>query len=344
MSVPATPLDTTTLIGLRVELPKFTPFFLTMFFPEMITFDTEKIEFDKIKKNKKLAPFVSPMVAGKANKADGGITSSFTPAYVKPKDIVNPRRLLRRLPGEGLTGVLSPTQRRLALVVDLLDEQDKQITRREEWMAVQAVMDGKVTIEGENYETQEVDFGRDPDNNITLTSAERWSQKGVDYDPTDDIEDWAEKSTAVVSDLIFSKKGWRLFRKFKAVKIERDADQKGSTTELQFGPQVAKEVQFKGTYGEYRCYVYSGKYDDEKGDEISFMPGTTLLLAPQGYDGTRCYGAIQDAKANAEGVVSVSRHSKNWFTEDPSVENLMTQSAPLMVTMTPNDFVVVELD
>ena len=343
MSSPATPLDTTTLLGLRQELPKFTPFFLTMFFPDQITFNTEKIEFDKIKKDKKLAPFVSPMVAGKANKAKGGISSSFTPAYVKPKDIVNPRQLLRRMPGEGLTGVLSPVQRRLAIVMDLLDEQDKQITRREEWMAVQAVLHGKVTIEGDDYETQEVNFNRDPANNITLTLADRWSQQSADYDPTDDIEDWAEKSTAVVSDLIFSKKGWRLFRKFKAVKIERDADQKGSTTELQFGPQVAKEVQFKGTYGEYRCYVYSGKYDDAQGDEVAFMPNATLLLAPTGYDGVRCYGAIQDAKANSEGIVAEPRHSKNWFTDDPSIENLMTQSAPLMVTMTPNDFVVVDL-
>lgn len=340
----ATPLDTTTLLGLRAELPKFTPFFLTMFFPDIMNFHTEKVEFDKIKKDKKLAPFVSPMVAGKANKAKGGISSSFTPAYVKPKDIVDPRRLLRRLPGEGLTGVLSPIQRRLAIVMDLLDEQEKQITRREEWMAVQAVLNGKVTIEGEDYETQEVDFGRDPENNITLTLGDRWSQQDVDYDPANDIEDWAEQSTAVESDLIFSKKGWRLFRKFKAVKIERDADQKGSTTELQLGPQVAKEVQYKGTYGEYRCYVYAGKYDNAKGEEVAFMPDATLLLAPQGYDGVRCYGAIQDAKANADGIVSESRHSKNWFTDDPSIENLMTQAAPLMVTMTPNDFVVVNLD
>ena len=339
-----TPLDTTTLLGLRQELPKFTPFFLTMFFPDVIEFTTEKIEFDRIKKNKKLAPFVAPMVAGKANHAQGGMTTSLVPAYVKPMDTVNPGRLLRRLPGEPLTGQLSPVQRRLATVVDLLDEQDQQITRREEWMAVQAVLHGKVIVEGEDYESQEVDFGRDAANNIALTLADRWSQQGVDYDPADDIEDWAEKSAAVVSDLIFSKKAWRLFRKFKAVKIERDADQKGSTTELQMGPQIAKDVQYKGTYGEYSCYVYAGKYDDAQGMEQAFMPNATLLMAPASYDGVRCYGAIQDAKANAEGITATSRHPKNWFTDNPSVENLMTQAAPLMVTMTPNDFVVVEVD
>ncbi|MEM5529556.1 major capsid protein [Gammaproteobacteria bacterium AS21] len=340
----STPLDTSTLLGLRQELPKFTPFFLTMFFPDVIEFPTEKIEFDRIKKNKKLAPFVAPMVAGKANKAQGGLTTSLTPAYVKPMDIVNPGRLLRRMPGEPLNGQLSPAQRRLATIVDLLDEQDQQITRREEWMAVQAVLHGKVIVEGDDYETQEVDFNRDAKNNIALTLDDRWSQQDAEYDPADDLEDWAEKSSAVVSDLIFSKKAWRLFRKFKAVKIERDADQKGSTTELQMGPQVAKDVQYKGTYGEYRCYVYAGKYDDVKGEEQSFMPGTTLLMAPEGYDGVRCYGAIQDAKANAEGISATSRHPKNWFTDNPSVENMMTQSAPLMVTMSPNDFVVIELD
>lgn len=335
---------TTQLLGMRAELPKFTPFFLQTFFPQMIEFSSKEIAFDKVVKGKKLAPFVSPMVAGKANRQAGFTFTSFSPAYVKPKDIVEPGNLMSRMAGEPLAGTLTPVERRSAMVVDLLGEQDKQIERREEHMAVEAILTGSVVVEGEDYPAQQVDFGRDPANNITLAGAAKWDTvDAATYDPTDDLTDWAAKSKAVPDLLIFSKKAWKLFSKFKAVKDTLDTTQRGSTGALQLGPQLAGVVQYKGTYGEYSCYVYAGKYDDDDGVEQEFMPGTTLLMAPSGYQGVRCYGAIQDAKANAEGVVAASRYPKNWFTDDPSVENLMTQSAPLMVPPTSNDFVVIEL-
>ncbi len=335
---------TTQLLGMRAELPKFSPFFLMMFFPQMVEFETKEVAFDKVVKGKKLAPFVSPMVAGKANRQAGKTYTSFEPAYVKPKDIVEPGQLLTRAAGEPLSGGMGVVDRRAAAVVDLLDEQDKSITRREEWMAVQAVLNGKVTVEGEGYETMEVDFGRSAGNNVTLAGAAKWDTVDTaTYDPTDDLTDWAEKSKSIPDLLIFSKAGWKLFSKFKAVKDNLDTTRAGNTSELQLGPQLANPVQYKGRFGEYECYVYAGKYDDEDGNEQEFMPGSLMVMAPSGYQGVRCYGAIQDAKANANGVVAASRYPKNWFTEDPSVENLMTQSAPLMVVPTPDDFVVIEV-
>lgn len=335
---------TTQLLGMREELPKFTPFFLQMFFPQMVEFEEKEVAFDKVVKGKKLAPFVSPMVAGKANRQAGKTFTSFEPAYVKPKDIVEPHQLLTRMAGEPLAGGMAVQDRRGAAVVSLLVEHEQSIVRREEWMAVQAVLYGKVVVEGEGYETKEVDFGRDPQNNITLAGAAKWDQVDKStYDPTDDLTEWAEKSKSIPDTLIFTKAGWKHFSKFQAVKDDLDKDRSGSTSELQLGPQLANPVQYKGRFGEYACYVYAGKYDDDDGNEVEFMPGAMMLMAPSGYQGVRCYGAIQDAKANASGIVASSRYPKNWFTEDPSVENLMTQSAPLMVVPTPNDFVVVEV-
>jgi len=335
---------TTQLLGMRAELPKFVPFFLQTFFPQMIEFTSKEIAFDKVVKGKKLAPFVSPMVAGKPNRQAGTTFTSFLPAYVKPMDVVEPGQLLTRMAGEPLGGVLDAVQRRQAVVVDLLSEQEKSIDRREEHMAVEAVLTGSVVVVGEDYPEQQVDFGRDPGNNIALLGADKWDSKDVNtYDPTDDMTDWADKSKAVPGLLILSKKGWKLFSKFKAVKDDMDKTKRGTTGSLQLGPQLANVVQYKGTFGEYEVYVYAGKYDDDDGVEQEFMPGTTMVMAPAGYQGVRCYGAIQDAKANADGVVATSRHPKNWFTDNPSVENLMTQSAPLPVTPTPNDFVVIEL-
>lgn len=76
---------------------------------------------------------------------------------------------------------------------------------------------------------------------------------------------------------------------------------------------------------------------------MPFMPEAGVLLGNSGYNGVRAYGAIQDAKANANGMVEADRYPKNWFTDDPSVEYLMTQSAPLPVTPDPDAFLYAQV-
>lgn len=332
---------TRTLLGVKRNQPKFTPLFLSMFFPNMIEFDTEEIAFDKIKKGVNLAPFVAPMVAGKPNKKRGGTLKSFLPAYVKPTDVVNPKMLLKRQPGEAMGGELTPAERRMAVQSQLLMDQEESITHREEWMAVQAVCTGQVIVQGEDYETQVVDYGRSVSNNITLAGAEKWDTVDpATYDPADDIQEWAENSSGVIGRLIFSKEAWTKFHSFKAVKEELDTTRAGSTSALQLGPQANREVQFKGYYGEFECWVYVGKYE-EGGVKKTFMPANTLVMAPMATDNVMAYGAIQDAKANAEGVVAASRYPSNWFTNNPSVEWMQTQSAPLPVMLDADEFVVI---
>lgn len=339
-----TALDTYTLLGVKQQQKKFTPFFSMLFFPSTIEFETPEVMFDKVKKGVELAPFVSPMVAGKANRKKGGVLKSLQPAYVKPTDVVDPTMLLKRRPGENLGGSLSPVERRLAVIAELLNNQEESITHREEWMAVHAVMTGKVIVEGEDYEAQEVDYGRSAANNITLAGAAKWDTVDPDtYDPTTDIEDWAERASGTVGRLIFDKFGWRKFHSFKAVRENLDTTQRGGTSSLQMGPQLQKEVMFKGYFGEYEVWVYVGKYT-EKGTDKYFMPTGSLLLAPlSANDNVMGYGAIQDAEANANGIVAASRHPNNWFTKNPSVEWLQTQSAPVPILLDADEFVAVQL-
>lgn len=338
------PLDTVTLLGVKRVQPKFTPFFMMMFFPNIIEFPTKEIAFDKVKKGVKLAPFVAPMVAGKANRKKGGTLTTFEPAYVKPTDNVDPGMLLQRQPGEALNGELMPADRRLAVIGELLDQQEKSITYREEWMAVQAVVTGQVVVEGDDYDTQVVDYGRTAGNNVALVGGAKWdSVDPLTYDPTDDIEDWAEQASGTVGRLIFDKFGWRKFSGFTKVKEKLDNTKNNGNSTLELGPQLQREVMFKGYFGEYEIYVYVGKYEDAEGVDQYYMPANTLVLAPLGTDNVMAYGAIQDAKANATGVVAASRYPSDWFTENPSVEWLQTQAAPLPVMPDADEFTVVTL-
>lgn len=333
--------DTTTLLGVKELLPKFTPLFLQMFFPTSATFDTEEVAFDKIKKDRRLAPFVSPLVSGRARRERGGFLTTLQPAYIKETDVVRPTRLLKRRLGEALNGEMSPAQRRDAVVADILVEQEENIVAREEWMAVEAILYGKVTMEGPDHPPVEVDYGRSPDNQIVLAGAAKWDTVDPEtYDPTDDIEDWAALTTGSAGVLMMGKGAWRLFSRFKLVKEKLDT-RRGSTSQLELGPQLEKEVMRKGFFGEYEIIVYTGKYTNDEGQKVNFMPEYGVLVAPAMADNVMAYGGIQDAKANANGIAAAERYPSNWFTDNPSVEWLQTQTAPVPVLFDADEFTFV---
>jgi hypothetical protein len=334
------PMTTLTLLGVFQHLHSLDTFFLDMFFPRVVTFSTKEIAFDKLSEDRDIAALVSPMVAGKVNKKAGGVHSTFEPAYVKPKDVVDPQMLLSRRPGEAIGGTLTPVQRREAVVVELLVKQDKSITRREEWMAVQAVLTGKITADMEGKGTYEVDYQRAAENTIALIGAAQWTalDKATSQQPIVDIENWADIAEGIVNVAVMDKLAWAELRQFKCIKDLLDKNH-GQKSVAELGPNVKKEAAWVGNLNGIDLYVYKGKYTED-GTEKNLMPDFTFLLGSSGYDGVRAYGGIQDAKANADGIVAQARYPKNFFTDDPSVEFLMTQSAPLPVTPNPNGFVV----
>lgn len=337
-------LSTYVLLGIVQQMMPFNPFLLNMFFPNVVTFSSREIAFDKLAKDVTLAPFVSPMVAGKARRKQGGMMKTLEPAYVKPKDTVDPAMLLQRRPGERLGGELSPEQRRLAVITQMLQDQDKQITHREEWMAAQILTTGKVVISGEGYESVEVDFGRAPENTVILSGDAKWSalNKETSRQPLDDLEDWAERCSGPVDTVIMGKKAWRQLIGFESVR-ELLNTRRGSKSEAETGPSQVRDYQFKGTIGTFEIYVYTGKFKDIDDTQKPFMPEGGVLMGNSGYNGVRAYGAIQDAKAASMGVVESTRYPKSWFQEDPSVEYLMTQSAPLPVTPDANAFLFAQV-
>lgn len=101
-------------------------------------------------------------------------------------------------------------------------------------------------------------------------------------------------------------------------------------------------VSFKGYYGDLAIVVAKTSYVADNGTEKRYLPEGTLVLGNMAAEGIRCYGAIQDSQALAEGIVAATRYPKHWLTVgDPANEYTMTQSAPLMVLPDPDEFVIV---
>lgn len=321
------------------HLDRPSSFLLDTFFNSIQTEDSEEIHFDIDKSKPRLVPFVSPLVEGKVVATEGFETRSFKPAYVKDKRRFDPNAPLKRLIGETIGGNLQPMDRREAALNRALTNQLDNLTRREEVMAAEALRTGKITVKGENYPTQVVDFKRDDALTLTLTGATRWGETGVRV--LDDIEDWAGlvqiKSGAAARTIVMDPLAWRVFKADE--KVERLLDlRRGTAATLSIDPMVRGQANDKARYagaiGDFDFWVYNDAYVDDDGFDRNMLPEYTVLLSSQStLEGTRCYGVIQDEKANYR----ASRYfAKSWLKEDPAVRWLMMQSAPLIVPYRPN--------
>src|SRR5690606_21173902 len=313
-----------------------TSYFLDNFFREVHLSDSEYIDFDIVDRGRRLAPFVAPTAQGKPLLQQGYATRKFKPAYIKPKDMVDPARLFRRQPGEMFAGELTPAQREDAIIADILQTHREAIERRWEWLAARAVIDGAVTISGEDYPPMSLSFGRDASLSKNLTGSNRWDQSGVNV--LKDIEDWKievhRKSGYSPTRMTMGLNAWRAFIAKQEVKDMLDT-RRGSSNALETGPGKGLPFEYRGSLGSagLEIYTYNDIYEDESGTAQPFMDQDTILLTSPAVDGVRAFGAIMDKKA---GWRATPFFPKMFEQEDPSAVYLMTQSAPLMIPTRPN--------
>lgn len=313
-------------------------FLLDTFFPNVQTSDKEEIFFDVTDSKPRISPFVSPLLPGKVVAGGGYQTKSFKPAYVKDKRRFDANIPYKRVAGEIIGGSLSPAQRyERALATHLKDQLDN-LTRREEVMAAEILRTGKVIVSGDGYPAQTVDFGRDAELTKALSGSATWDSSGVN--PVDDLEDWAitlqDKSGVVAKTVVMAPQAWKIFRSNTTVQKYLDI-RRGTNNTINIDPQIISEsekARYAGSIGDFAIWVYNDTYVDDKGTTCKLLPEKTVLLGSrEGLEGTRCYGAIHDEKAN---WTAQRYFTKSWIEEDPSVRWLLLQSAPLVVPYRPN--------
>jgi len=337
--------DLATLLQVRRRVDD-APVFWLNFFTRQLNFETPFIDFENVNRRyRKLAPFVAPNVQGRVIAGQGSRLTRYAPAYVKPKSVIDPNKVIARQPGEVAYQPLSNAQRRDAVIAEETRDHKARLTNRNEWLAAQAVIYGSVTISGEDYPTQTVDFGRNAALTVTLTGAAKWDQ--TTGAPLADIKSVRRKaadlSGIIIRRLIFGQNAWDLFVARLGLNDPKagnllDTNFRGSETSVTRlldgfeGAEYAGAVTGVNGQGRIECWVYSGTYDDDAGNQVAYM-NTNDVVGVGDFDGVRCFGAIQDARA---GYKALEVFMKNWENQDPSVEYLLSQSAPLMVPGEPN--------
>jgi len=94
--------NTRTMLAALEQMKRPKTFLLDMFFRAVSTSNTKYVDVDIVKGKRRLAAFVSPVIAGKPVEKRGFTTKSYAPPYIKPKLLTTADDLLNRLPGEAL--------------------------------------------------------------------------------------------------------------------------------------------------------------------------------------------------------------------------------------------------
>ncbi|EBU7766755.1 major capsid protein [Salmonella enterica subsp. enterica serovar Rovaniemi] len=337
---------TAELIAATQQVFKFQPLFLQLFFREIYTFTSEEVLLDTIPGDVNMAVYCSPLITGSVDRTRGYSTNRFKPGYTKPKHTINPNMSIKRAAGEQIGQPADPAMRNAMLIMQNMGDEELSICQLEEYQAVQAVLYGKYEISGSNIDTYEIDMTRSDANNITQSGSTAWSAQDADtYDPSDDIESYADLASGAINVIVMDGKAWKQLKRFKKFWAALDT-RRGSNSQLEAAlKNLGDVVSFKGYYGDTAIIVYKGQYlDSASKTKKRYLPDSYMVLGNLNNRGFRTYGAIQDQDALNEGITEASRYPKTWTTTgDPAVTQTMTQSAPAMVLGDANAFVVVKI-
>ena len=326
------------------EVSPMPNFFQRTFFPTDILFEEDQIEFDVVSKGVRVAPFSRPDVEGVPTARTGYLTKTFTPGYINLVDKVTVKDGQKRRAGENVyTGGMSRQQRIDMAVSDNFQQHQDMIDARLELMAVQAITQGKVIVEGENYPTMEVDFGQDASMRPTLLGAASWGM--ATSDPLRDIEDGCLRVNRrtkgrKVDTLILDSEAWAKLRWHQDFNDLLDTRFRQRHAYVDRFPNMDEwEPQVKGQFdGALTIMVVGGLYEDQNGVEQSWLPANTMILASRaGIEGATYFGGIQVI----DNYRAARTYSDTWTQQNPDGRMVRTQTAPLIVPKNPNAYTCV---
>ncbi|HET8686693.1 MAG TPA: major capsid protein [Methanosarcina sp.] len=331
--------DTNTLIQVVPNLKRAQKFLLDKFFPNLVVSDSEFVSIDVDVGKRRMAPFVSPLVEGKLVEQRRYQTNTFKPPYIKDKRAPDLRKPVRRQIGERIGGTLTGAEREMANLEAEMTDQIDLLERRLEWMAAQALMNGSITVSGEGFPTTLIDYGRDAELTIALSSGVKWTAANFASGAASakkDIENWQQsilkKSGAVVTDIVFTLGSWNAFQLDPDIKAEAiiypGLNKFGAGNTINPGAEITRGAVYKGRWGQYDLWLYNDWFVDDANVEQPMLTDGQLVMSGADMMGTRAYGQIIDPAFNYEALPYAP---KTWLENDPAQRFIMMQSSPLVI-------------
>ena len=163
-------------------------FFKDRYFPTGAgdIFKADKVITEYRDGDRKLAAFVAPRVGDIPMTRRGYEITSIQPAYIAPSRLLTLDELTKRGFGEAIYPGMDEQQRAARLLVDDMADMDARITRREEWMATQTMINNGCDMveyidDVTQGDTKQVRFFTGEKSDHLYTVAKKWNETGGDY-------------------------------------------------------------------------------------------------------------------------------------------------------------------
>ena len=290
------------------QAPPLHTFFRDTFFTNVRTFVTERVDIDIIKGNRRMAAFVHPKAGGQVLESEGYETESYAAPLINPYDVTTAERFMTRLPGEDLYSGMTPAQRAARQLVDEYMRLNDAATRREEWMAAQAITTGRIPVKGKGVD-EVIDFGFT--NKKTLTGTAQWGKSAAKI--RDNLSAWVDEvSVHGFSNVDMAILGKNALQAFLADESIYKALDNRRMILGEIAPRnLPNGVRYIGWLAEpgLDLYTYNEVYLDDWTDPENpvtkpLMPENKVILAPSNPGFMRAYGACS----------YIEDSSKEWVT------------------------------
>ncbi|MDH6456918.1 hypothetical protein M2102_000533 [Fusobacterium sp. PH5-7] len=251
--------------------------FLTdLFFTNSDTVPTEEVVLEITKGGEHVAPFVTPLEMGRPVVDRTTTTNLIIAPNIAVSRTLGPKDYFVREAGMNFFGEYDPATRVGKRIAEILINQEKYISNKEELMVSQFLTTGKVTSTTDEA-SYEVDYGID--NMETLQTGEKWGTTGVNpITSLDNILAKAEESGVIIKNVVMGLSAADKFMnssEFKKEMLSKDL-------QTEFVKEVIRQypgVVWLGTYKTYgvELFRYSRKVIGYDGTEIQLMPTNMIL-------------------------------------------------------------------
>lgn len=296
--------STRTLLAPFESGPLVHTFLRDTFFGERQYPPTSLIEFDFRRGRRKMAPFVAPLIGGKVMERQGYETRSYKAPRIAPVRALRTPDLEARLPGESIYSGQTEASRAAELLAEDSIFLDEAITRREEWMCRETLINGGIRVTAENGYQNFINFleyglpSQNTSNHYPVTI--KWDQ--ANSVPLADLE---AARLAMIRDsgiapnvALFGSNAQQVF--INNANVQKLLDNRRiELATIQPIIQDEAVVRFMMVPG-MECYSYAEYFEDDAGQLFPMIPPDFVLLLSTNVQNKIVYGAftqLEDAKA-----------------------------------------------
>ncbi len=326
------------IAAIKEEKP-YTTFLKDRYFPLGQNFTTDEVLVEYKEGNKKLAPFVAPRVGGVTMKREGYTAKTFAPANIAPKRPLTIDELKKKRFGEAYYAQMTPEDRESEIMLDDANELDAMISRRENWMAAELLVNTSVKMEEKTDKEdvvieKEIFFYDGDENDWIYTPTVDWSDSTADILGDVAAMCISQKARGVQATelLLDSVAGDYVYNNEAILKLLDNRRVDIGTLDpklLDFGVAEIGTFNCKGHIVKFLQYVEG--YEDESGATVPYLPsGTAILLAPK--CGQTQYGAVNQLEDDKRWhTYAESRVPLILTDQNNQSKELRLASAPLLM-------------